>query len=35
MDWLIQIGILVICCATIPLWKMDKEDKNDKNDKKK
>jgi fucose permease len=27
----IQIGILVICLATIPLWKMDKEDKNDKN----
>ena len=27
----IQIAILVICLATIPLWKMDKEDKNDKN----
>ena len=27
----IQIGILVICFATIPLWKMDKDDKNDKN----
>ena len=31
----IQTGILVICCATIPLWKMDKEDKNGKNDKNK
>ena len=27
----IQIGILVICFATIPLWKMDKEDKKDNN----
>ena len=27
----IQIGILVICFATIPLWKMEKEDKNNNN----
>ena len=31
----IQIGILVICLATVPLWKLDKEDKEDKEDKNK
>ena len=29
----IQIGILVICCLTLPLWNSDKENKKDKNDK--